>query len=113
MCPAATPAPFGDASWAKAGVATIATRVSVSRSCFFMSVLYQRRLKNALERRVQFSTTILLLLSAPSAFVIALRQLRVLMGSNEIAYAGCPALREKIVPHVRSSRFERTLRCGG
>src|SRR5437867_516158 len=50
MCPAATPDEFGDASWANAGVATITTKVSVSRSCFFMSVLYQPPLKNAIRK---------------------------------------------------------------
>src|SRR5881396_2136092 len=109
MCPAATPDEFGDASWANAGVATITTKVSVSRSCFFMSVLYQPPLKNAIRKADNFPYLFLLFHSAPSVFAIS--QLRDCWGAMHMLV--CPALREKIVPHVRSSRLERTLPCGG
>src|SRR5437868_2642097 len=50
MCPMAAPAAFGGASWENAGTATRTTKASVSRSCFFMGVLYQRALKNAIRK---------------------------------------------------------------
>src|SRR5438132_11551668 len=85
MCPAATPDEFGDASWANAGVATITTKVSVSRNCFFMSVLYQPPLKNAIRKADNFSISI----SLVTQLSVCVRHLTTkgLLGSNEIAYA--------------------------
>src|SRR5207247_7824213 len=111
MCPAATPDEFGDASWANAGVATITTKVSVSRSCFFMSVLYQPPLKNAIRKADNFPYPFLLLHSAPSVF--AIYQLSDCWGAMTLHMLACPTLREKIVPHMRSSIIERTLPFAG
>src|SRR5205814_3610354 len=98
MCPAATPDEFGDASWANAGVATITTKVSVSRSCFFMSVLYQPPLKNAIRKartifHINFFCYTALRLSA-------IYQLRDCCGAMKLHMLACPTLREKIVPHA-------------
>src|SRR5213594_1203888 len=86
MCPAATPDEFGDASWANAGVATITTKVSVSRSCFFMSVLYQPPLKNAIRKARTIFHIHFFCVTQRSVCVRHLTT-KLLLGSNEIAYA--------------------------